>query len=52
MIKPKVDPIDVKRKIEEALRRNAEVDANRIAVEANGSEVGSEGKRAFLAERH
>src|SRR4030095_5486793 len=33
-IKPKVDPIDVKRKIEEALRRSAEIDANRVSVEA------------------
>ena len=39
MIKPKVDPIDVKRKIEEALRRSAEIDANGVSVEANGGEV-------------
>jgi len=38
-IKPKVDPIDVKRKIQDAFRRNAEIDANRVSVEANGSEV-------------
>ena len=51
MIKPKVDPIDVKRKIEEALRRNAEVDANRITVEASGSEVVLKGSVRSWAER-
>ena len=51
MIKPKVDPIDVKRKIEEALRRNAEIDANRVSVEANGSEVILKGTVRSWAER-
>jgi osmotically-inducible protein OsmY len=51
MIKPKVDALDVKRKIEEALRRNAEVDANRITVEANGSEVILKGTVRSWAER-
>jgi osmotically-inducible protein OsmY len=51
MVKPKVDPTDVKRKIEEALRRNAEVDANRITVEANGSEVILKGTVRSWAER-
>ena len=32
-------PTEIKRKIQEAFKRNAEVDANRITVEANGSEV-------------
>jgi osmotically-inducible protein OsmY len=39
MVKPKVEPSELKRKIMEAFKRNAEVDANRITVEANGSEV-------------
>jgi len=39
MVKPKVEPADLKRKIMDAFKRNAEVDANRITVEANGSEV-------------
>src|ERR1700676_2277736 len=39
MVKPKVEPSDLQRKILEAFKRNAEVDANRITVEANGSEV-------------
>jgi osmotically-inducible protein OsmY len=38
-LNPQVQPIEVKRKIEEALKRNAEIDANRIQVEAHGSEV-------------
>jgi osmotically-inducible protein OsmY len=38
-VKPKVEPSELKRKIMEAFKRNAEVDANRITVEANGSEV-------------
>jgi osmotically-inducible protein OsmY len=38
-LKPRVQPEDVKKKIEEAFRRNAEVDANRIIVETNGSQV-------------
>ena len=39
MVKPKVEPSDLKRKIQEAFKRNAEVDANRITVETTGSEV-------------
>jgi len=50
-IKPKVDPIDVKRKIEEALRRSAEIDANRVSVEAKGSEVTLKGTVRSWAER-
>jgi osmotically-inducible protein OsmY len=38
-VKPKLEPSELKRKIMEAFKRNAEVDANRITVEANGSEV-------------
>jgi osmotically-inducible protein OsmY len=38
-LKPRAAPDEIKRKIEEAFRRNAEVDANRITVEANGGEV-------------
>jgi osmotically-inducible protein OsmY len=35
-VKPAALPIDVKIKIEDALRRNAELDARRVTVEANG----------------
>jgi osmotically-inducible protein OsmY len=38
-LKPRTEPSEIKRKIQDAFRRNAEVDANRIQVEANGSEV-------------
>ena len=38
-VKPKVQPSDLKRKIQEAFKRSAEVDADRITVEANGSDV-------------
>ena len=38
-IKPRVEPTDVKRKIEDAFKRSAEIDANRITVEAHGGEV-------------
>ncbi|MGY3505099.1 BON domain-containing protein [Bradyrhizobium sp. USDA 4471] len=39
MVQPKVQPSELKQKIQDAFKRNAEVDANRIEVEANGSEV-------------
>lgn len=38
-VQPKVSPIEIKRKIEEAFMRSAEIDANHIIVEANGGEV-------------
>jgi osmotically-inducible protein OsmY len=38
-IKPRVAPIEIRRKIEEALRRAAEIDASRVTVETNGGEV-------------
>jgi osmotically-inducible protein OsmY len=38
-LKPQVAPDEVKKKIMEAFRRNAELDANRIQVEARGGEV-------------
>jgi osmotically-inducible protein OsmY len=39
MVNPKVQPSELKQRIQDAFKRNAEVDANRIEVEANGSEV-------------
>jgi osmotically-inducible protein OsmY len=39
LLKPRAEPTEVKRKIQEALRRSAEIDANRITVEARGGEV-------------
>jgi osmotically-inducible protein OsmY len=38
-LKPHVEPTEIKRKIEEALKRSAEIDANHITVEARGGEV-------------
>ncbi len=50
-IKPRVKPYDIKRKIREAFRRNAAVDANQIIIETNGSEVVLKGKVRSWAER-
>jgi osmotically-inducible protein OsmY len=38
-LRPHVAPVEIKRKIEEALRRAAEIDASRISVETNGAQV-------------
>jgi osmotically-inducible protein OsmY len=38
-LKPRIVPSEIRRKIQEAFKRNAEVDANRIDVETDGSEV-------------
>jgi osmotically-inducible protein OsmY len=38
-IKPRVAPMEIRRKIEEALRRAAEIDASRVTVETDGGEV-------------
>ena len=50
-LKAQVAPTEVKRKIEEAFRRSAEIDANRITVEASGSEVVLKGTVRSWAER-
>jgi osmotically-inducible protein OsmY len=39
LIKPRVEPSEIKSKIVDAFKRNAQLDANRIQVETNGSEV-------------
>jgi osmotically-inducible protein OsmY len=38
-LEPRIKPADVKRNIQEAFRRNAQVDADHVTVEANGGEV-------------
>jgi len=38
-LKPRVQPSEIKRKIQDAFKRSAEIDANHITVEANGGEV-------------
>jgi osmotically-inducible protein OsmY len=51
LLKPRVEPTEVKRKIEQALRRSAEVDANRITVETYGGEVVLKGQVRSWIER-
>jgi osmotically-inducible protein OsmY len=50
-VTPKVAPYEVRRKIEDALRRSAEFDESRITVEANGSQVISRGTVRSWAQR-
>ena len=50
-LKPIVAPSEIKSKIEAAFRRSAELDANRITVEANGGEVILKGAVRSWAER-
>jgi osmotically-inducible protein OsmY len=50
-VQPQVPAIDIKRKIEEALRRRAEIDASRISVDAHGNEVILRGTVRSWAER-
>ena len=50
-LKPSVAPLEIKRKIEEAFRRSAEIDASRITVGANGGEVVLRGTVRSWAER-
>jgi osmotically-inducible protein OsmY len=50
-LKPRAEPSEIKRKIQEAFRRNAEVDANRIVVETNGSVVTLKGTVRSWIER-
>jgi osmotically-inducible protein OsmY len=48
---PKPTPSEIKRKIEEAFRRSAEVDANRVTVETSGTAVVLRGTVRSWAER-
>lgn len=50
-LKPGVPADEIKRKIEEAFRRSAEIDANRITVEAHEGEVVLKGTVRSWAER-
>lgn len=50
-VKPRVASMEIRRKIEEALRRAAEIDASRVTVETNGSEVILRGTVRSWAER-
>jgi len=51
MLKPRVATSDVKRTIEDALKRSAELDASRISVEAMSSKVTLRGSVRSWAER-
>ncbi|ELR04316.1 hypothetical protein GMDG_09023, partial [Pseudogymnoascus destructans 20631-21] len=44
-------PTEIKKKIQEAFQRNAELDANSITVESNGGEVVLKGKVRSWIER-
>jgi osmotically-inducible protein OsmY len=50
-LKPRVAPFEIKHKIEEAFRRNAIIDAQKVAVDASGSEVTLRGEVRSWAER-
>ena len=50
-VRPRIPPVDIKRRIEQALRRAAEIDASRITVETIGSEVILRGTVRSWAER-
>lgn len=52
VVKPRVQPSDVRRKIEEAFEREAAIDAQHIDVQVNGSEVTLGGRVRSWAERH
>jgi osmotically-inducible protein OsmY len=51
-IKPRVEPTDVKHKIEETFERVATLDAHRITVQVEGSEVTLRGTVRSWIERH
>ena len=50
-VKPRVSPVEVKSKIEDALKRNAELDARRITVVVDGSTVNLYGTVRSWAEK-
>ena len=50
-VKPKISPIQVKEKIEEALKRSAEIDARRVTVDLEGTTVKLHGSVRSWAEK-
>lgn len=50
-VKPAVAPTDIQKKIEEALKRSAEIDARRVTVEIHGSTVELHGSVRSWAEK-
>jgi osmotically-inducible protein OsmY len=51
-IKPRVEPVDIKRKVEETFKREAILDANNITVQVTGDEVTLRGSVRSWVERH
>jgi osmotically-inducible protein OsmY len=51
VLKPHIQPTEIKRKIQEEFKRNAEIDANRITIEAKGGEVVLKGAVRSWVER-
>lgn len=51
-VRPRVEPRDVKRRIEEAFERDATIDADRVTVEVSGGEVTLRGEVSSWVERH
>jgi osmotically-inducible protein OsmY len=51
-VKPRVQPMAVKERIEEIFKREGSMDANRITVEVNGGEVTLRGTVRSCAEHH
>jgi osmotically-inducible protein OsmY len=51
IVAPKVSPTEIRMKIEEGLKRRAQLDANRISVEAQGGKVILSGTVRSWAER-
>jgi osmotically-inducible protein OsmY len=51
LLKPRAKPSEIKHRIEEALKRSAEIDANHIVVEADGSVVTLKGMVRSWIER-
>lgn len=51
VVKPRLSPTELKSKIEDAFKRSAEIDAQRISVEVNGSKVTLRGTVRSWAEK-
>jgi osmotically-inducible protein OsmY len=51
-IKPRVEPVDVKRRVEETFKREAILDAQSITVQVTGDEVTLRGSVRSWVERH